>query len=100
MGDIVRDPRLLPYYLTPEQVAAVAQLSVKTVMNYCRRGILKRGTHWTRPAGQRRFFRDAVLGWLEERDAPARPTTARSRLNLALSPDAAKALDQEAHSGL
>lgn len=95
---IVTDPRLLPYYLTVDQAAAVMQLAARTVHEYCARGDLRRGTHWVKPPhGRRRFLRDALLAWLEEREgATGVGAPIRCRANLVHSPDLAAILEREA----
>ena len=96
---VVRDPRLLPYTLTKAEAAALVRKSPRTVDEWCRANIWKRGVHYTVPHGRRRLFlRDGVLAWLEERDRrdrPARPV--RTGVNLKRSPELAAALERERH---
>lgn len=94
---IVRDPRLLPYFLTTREAAQLARRRPRTLSEWCRNGTLIRGVHFTEPAGERLFLRNALLAFLEEREraieAPA--PRAHSRLNPQASPALASALARE-----
>ena len=94
-GKVIVDPRLLPYYLTVEQVAALCQIGRRTVQRYCIHGIWQRGRHWTRPQRSRRFFRDAILAWLDEREGAPMPAPRPCRADLTHSPELAAILEQE-----
>ncbi len=77
-------------YLTLAEAAELARLSTKRLRNLMADGTLREGMHFTRPRGVRpRFRRQAVIDWLEGRDAPdsaaARPKAGNGpRINLAL----------------
>ncbi len=71
-GRIIRDPALLPYYLTPREAANLLRRSVRTLQDYCKAGDLERGTHWIQPRGrQRLFIRDAILAFQRGREERA-----------------------------
>lgn len=95
---VVRDPRLLPYFLTTREAAQLARKRPRTIGEWCRNGTLTRGVHFTEPAGERLFLRDALLAFLEERDRQVDPAPAArvgSRLNPQASPALASALARE-----
>jgi Helix-turn-helix domain len=94
-GKLIVDPRLLPYYLTVEQVAALCQIGQRTVQRYCMSGIWQRGHHWTQPRRSRRFFRDAILAWLDGREGGPIPAPTPCRVNLTHSPELAAILERE-----
>ncbi len=86
----LRDPRLLPYYLDARAVAVLVGVSVQTVSEYCRRGVWKRGVHFTQPSRRRIFNRDAILRWIEEADRGIEPVPcSRHALNLDAWPNLA-----------
>jgi hypothetical protein len=93
---VITDPRLLPYYLTLKQVAALCQFSPRTIQDYCARGIWQRGVHWTQPQRRRRFLRDGIVRWLDERDRQDRSAPLRCRANLERSPELAAMLERSA----
>lgn len=87
---VIREPKLLPFYMDAETTAALCGVSRETVEKYCQRGVWKRGTHYTQPSRRRVFHRDAVLAWLNEssRSAPM-VDVGKSNVNLSRSPDLA-----------
>ncbi len=97
----IADPWLLPYYLKLMQVVALCQLSPRTIQDYCRHGIWQRGRQWVQPRRQRRYLRDGVISWMEERDhpSPAR-TVSQCRVDVSRSPELAAILEREATDGL
>lgn len=98
---LITNPHLLPYFLTEEQAAALCQVARRTIYAWVKSGIWLRGTHWTCPGGtRRRYLRDNIIAWIEERDqvaAEAGPVRTRGKcgLNLAHSPALAAVLEQE-----
>ena len=75
-------------YLTVAEAADLARVSPKRLRNLMADGTLRDGVHYTRPRGLRpRFKRDALVAWLEGKDAallPAPRSRARCKLNPAL----------------
>ena len=77
-------------YLTLAEAAELARVSSKRLRNLMADGTLQEGVHFTRPRGVRpRFRRQALIDWLEGRDAPAAPVVRPmrgkgSRVNLGL----------------
>ena len=97
---IVRDPRLLPYYLTPAQAAALCCCAPRTLKKWRADGTLVRGTHFTQPRrGKTVYLRDGLIAYMEARERGRQPAPAprRSALNLQRSPAAAAALYREVH---
>ena len=99
---IIVDPRLLPFYLTKDEVAHLLRVAPRTVQNYCDNGVLVRGTHWVKPrGGPRLFLRDGILAWLDADVPPMRPRRRACRVDLAArSPELAAALEREMAGGL
>lgn len=103
LGRVIRDPKLLPYFLTLDQVSAVCQLSTRTIQTYCQDGTWTRGVHWTQPRRKRRYLRDAVLNWLSELDRQALPPPKKPspcRANVRHSPELAAIIEREAANGV
>jgi hypothetical protein len=97
----IADPRLLPYYLTLMQVSALCQFSPRTIQDYCLHGVWQRGRQWVQPQRQRRYLRDGVIAWMEERDHPsAARTTPQCRVDVSRSPELAAILEREATDGV
>lgn len=89
MAEVVRDPRLLPFYLTPREAAGLLRRSIRTLQEYCKAGDLRRGEHWIQPKGRVRLFvRDAILAYQRETEVrgPVIKSRSRSRYDLSKSP--------------
>lgn len=94
---LIRDPRLLPYYLTPAEAAALLRRSLRTLQEYCTAGVLRRGKHWVSPKRRRLFLRDALLDFMREAETvgPMASTLPRCNVNLGQSPALAAAYQRE-----
>jgi hypothetical protein len=100
-GRVIADPTLLPYYLNLTQVTALCQLSPGTIQHYCHDGIWLRGQQWIQPQRNRRYLRDGVIAWMEERhERSPSSTMPQCRVNLDRSPELAAILEREAKHGV
>ena len=67
-------------YLTIGEVAALIRKTPKTVRNLMSRGVFRDAVHYFRPRGSTPLFkRDAVIQWVEGREAAAQTGTRRSK---------------------
>jgi hypothetical protein len=58
-------------YLTIEELSARLKLEPKTIRNKMASGVFRKGIHYFSPHGLRpRFKWNAIVAWLEEKDAP------------------------------
>lgn len=78
-------------YLTIGEVAALIRKTPKTVRNMMSRGVFRDAVHYFRPRGSTPLFkRDAVIQWVEGREATSQIGTRRSKghcsLDLSLIP--------------
>jgi hypothetical protein len=80
-------------YLTIGDVAALIRKTPKTVRNLMSRGVFRDAVHYFRPRGSTPLFkRDAVIQWVEGREAAQQGGNKRSKghcsLDLSLIPAA------------
>lgn len=74
-------------FMTVAEAAAEARISSKRLRNLISAGVLREGTHFTRPTGLRpRIRREALLSWLNGHAGPnaapsSRPARGRGKLN-------------------
>jgi hypothetical protein len=74
-------------FMTVAEAAAEARISSKRLRNLMSAGVLREGTHFTRPPGLRpRIRREALLSWLNgdagpKPDPSSRPARSRNKLN-------------------
>ena len=100
---IIRDPRLLPFFLKPAAAAVLCECAPRTLAEWRRVGRLVRGVHYTRRGrGDRApvfYLRDALLTLMLEREQAAAPPLPpiSSTLNPSLSGALAAALHREQH---
>lgn len=98
MADVIRDPRLLPWRMTAEEVASLCNVSLRTVRRYCANGIWRRDVHWVmhRGTNQRRFIREAIIQWMSGAAPTVDRPAIKGKFNPRLSPALAALAEREA----
>lgn len=96
---VIRDPRLLPYYLDREQAAALCLVKPGTLKKWRAAGVLRERLHFVKRRSRVVYLRDGLIDFMDGRDRGQRPAPAplSSTLNPARSPALAAALYREAH---
>jgi len=95
MPNVIRDPRMLPYYLGIEHVMNLCGVTARTVRLWCQNGTFLRGTHYVMPTRKtRRFVRDEIIAWIDRRESAAGPAT-KCKANAGKSPALSELIEQE-----